>query len=121
MVLAEVSVAQLIYWFFWLALLVAWVSGLVMLFFVIWSRKDWAREWRVVATVLMAVFGLFLPGLALMMYIIVDVITRKDTDAGIKTLWIVVALLSFGFAAFAYFIWALRHKPQVEPSVDQGG
>jgi hypothetical protein len=96
----------------------AWIATLIMMYFVIWSRKDWMLEARVAATILVS-FGIFLPIVGVAIYGIVDVATRRKLTGGAKAAWIAAIVLLPGLGAFIYFIWALR--PSNKPSAPEHG
>ena len=107
----------------------AWIATLVMMYFVIWSRKDWMPEARVAATIAVS-FGMMFPLGGVAIYGVVDVATRRKLTGGIKTAWIAAILLLPGVGAFAYFIWALQsdnrppapepQKPPPAPTTEAG-
>ena len=103
---------------FWFAM----ITTVIMMYFVIWSRKDWMLEARIAATVAASI-GMLLPMVGVPIYGIVDVATRRKLTAKVKALWIAAVVLLPGVGAFAYFIWALQpnNKPPApgthEPSL----
>ncbi len=123
MLAADNVVLDALWWIMWFVLLAAWILSLVMAvvmaFFVIWSRRDWAIELRIVATVLLALLGLILVVLlplvgyaVFAVYAIVDAATRKALTGREKAGWIVALVLAAPVAVPVYFVWALRNKPE---------
>ncbi len=105
-------IINMFWWMLMLVLFLGWLANMILVFFVIWSRKDWDDAWKIVATIVMVLSLLLLPIVGIYVYSIVDISTRKNLKGNEKALWIVGITFTFTIATFPYFIWALRHKPQ---------
>ena len=86
---------------------VVYAIQVFLVYFVIWTRKDWLSETRIASTIAVTL-GIWIPPVTYVLYSIVDVVSRRAVRAGVKALWILAIVLLPGLGVLAYLIWALQ-------------
>jgi hypothetical protein len=79
---------------------VVYAIQVFLVYFVIWTRKDWLSETRIASTIAVTL-GIWIPPVTYVVYSIVDVVSRRRVRGRVKTLWVVVILLVPGIGVLA--------------------
>lgn len=94
---------------FWSVVLIGlfgvFVAALVLAFVNVWRRPDWSRITKIVVTVLLLVFA----WVGVIVYGIVDVVTRTAVSGEAKAGWIAAIILLPIVGVLLYLIWAVRN------------
>ena len=91
----------------YIAASIVYAIQVFLVYFVIWTRKDWISETRI-ATSIAVTLGIWIPPVTYVFYSIADVVSRRAVPARVKILWILAIVLLPGLGVLAYFIWALQ-------------
>jgi hypothetical protein len=81
------------------------VAALVLALTSVWRRPDWSRTTKIVVTVLLLVFA----WVGVIVYGIVDVLTRGNVSGEVKAGWIAAIILLPIVGIILYLIWSVRN------------